>query len=518
MKISNPVTFFERIGLYITVFITGSSIMVIELLGTRMIAPFYGASIYVWSSLISVTMIALSLGYFVGGRWADNSKKTGLSLIIALAALLTLLIPWVTRPILLITDQLGLRAGAFTSALLLFSPSLTFLGMVSPFAIKLTTKGLDGVGTSAGSIYAVSTVGSVIGTLLLGFFLFPAVGSREILIGVAFSLMVLAMAVSYYERKYLALKKTILPVLSLLAISLILTPQIVGAGYGNIDSRQFKIQSEKESLYGWVRVIDQSKKDLRFLTSDASMIGAASLSKGQTLLAYQEIVNLIPALAPPMKHGLIVGLGAGHMANMLHKNYQLTTDTLEIDPAVAEAAVDFFNYQPTGRAIVGDARYEIRHLKGPYDLIIHDCFTGGSEPAHLLTLETLQQLHSLMTEEGILALNFVSFLQNGQNKALTSVAKTISEVFPHYSVFISEPGEDFNDFIFLASKDPINLDAKMLSAKQQQWLKKRLVTIDDSQGIILTDNLNPLEHLQTRKAEHYRQVLLDWFGTNLLIR
>ena len=162
-------------GLYIIVFITGASVMVIELLGTRMIAPFYGASIYVWSSLISVTMIALSTGYFIGGHWADKNK-TGLSLIIALAGLLTLLIPWATRPILLATDQLGLKAGAFTSALLLFSPSLTFLGMVSPFAIKLATKELDAVGTSSGSIYAVSTVGSVIGTLLLGFFLFPEYG------------------------------------------------------------------------------------------------------------------------------------------------------------------------------------------------------------------------------------------------------------------------------------------------------------------------------------------------------
>ena len=143
MNNNHSVSFFERIGLYITVFFTGASVMVIELLGTRMIAPFYGASIYVWSSLISVTMIALSLGYFIGGRWADSTKKIGLSLIIALAALMTLLIPWVTRPILLVTDQFGLRAGAFSSALLLFSPSLTFLGMVSPFAIKLTTKGLD---------------------------------------------------------------------------------------------------------------------------------------------------------------------------------------------------------------------------------------------------------------------------------------------------------------------------------------------------------------------------------------
>jgi MFS family permease len=89
----NTLNVFERIGLYLTVFLTGASVMVIELLGTRMIASFYGTSLYVWSSLISVTMIALAAGYFVGGRWADRVKRTGLSLIIALAALLTLLIP-----------------------------------------------------------------------------------------------------------------------------------------------------------------------------------------------------------------------------------------------------------------------------------------------------------------------------------------------------------------------------------------------------------------------------------------
>lgn len=517
MKENKSASSIKSSGLYIIVFITGASVMVIELLGTRMIAPFYGASIYVWSSLISVTMIALSTGYFIGGHWADR-KQTGLSLIIALAGLLTLLIPWATHPILLATDQLGLRAGAFTSALLLFSPSLTFLGMVSPFAIKLATKGLDAVGTSSGSIYAVSTIGSVIGTLLLGFFMFPKYGSREILIGAALLLLLLAMAVAYYEQKFLPLKKTVLPVIIILILSLTLIPTIVDAGHSKIDTSKFTIQSEKESLYGWVRVIDQPKRDLRFLTSDASMIGAASLSKGKTLLAYQEIVTLIPALSPPMKRGLIVGLGAGHMANMLNKRYNLLIDTLEIDPAISEAAVNFFNYTPTGKAIVGDARYEIRNLQGPYDLIIHDCFTGGSEPAHLLTVETLQQLKKLMTDDGILAINFVSFLQNGNNKALASVGRTISQVFPNYSVFISEPGDDFNDFIFLASKNPVNLKSKMLSTHQQQWLNNRLVNINDSQGIVLSDNFNPLEHLQTRKAEHYRNILLGWFGVDLLIR
>ena len=143
------------------------------------------------------------MGYFAGGRWADPAKRTGVSLIISLAALFTLLIPWVTRPVLLATDPLGLRAGAFVSALVLFSPSLTMLGMVGPYAIKLSTSRLDGVATSAGTVYAVSTLGSVVGTLLLGFFLFPVVGSREILIGLGIALLALAVAVVIYKQKRL---------------------------------------------------------------------------------------------------------------------------------------------------------------------------------------------------------------------------------------------------------------------------------------------------------------------------
>jgi len=218
-------------GLFATVFITGASVMVIELLGTRMIAPFYGTSLYVWSSLIAVAMISLSIGYFVGGRLADFSKRIGLSVIIALAAVFTLAIPLLTRFVLLMTDPLGLRGGAFVSALILFSPSLTMLGMVSPFAIKLATSRLDGVGSTSGSIYAVSTLGSVIGTLLLGFFLFPAVGSREILVATGFILLLLATVISVNERKRLGASMTVAPCLVFVFLSLIFVPKIVGAGH-----------------------------------------------------------------------------------------------------------------------------------------------------------------------------------------------------------------------------------------------------------------------------------------------
>jgi len=148
------------------------------------------------------------------------------------------------------------------------------------------------------------------------------------------------------------------------------------------------------------------------------------------------------------------------MAKVLHERYGIITDTLEIDPAVADAASRYFDFKPTGVAKVGDARYEIRRLQGPYDLIIHDCFTGGSEPAHLLTLETLAQLKSLLSEQGILAVNFVAFAEGEHSNALAAVSKTIAGVFPEQITFISEPGKNFNDFIFLASDHAVDLAAK----------------------------------------------------------
>jgi spermidine synthase len=507
----------SKLWLYLIVFITGASVMVIELLGTRLIAPFYGTSLYVWSSLISVTMIALAVGYFTGGYWADRARRTGLSLIIAMAAMFTLLIPGVARPVLLATDSLGLRGGAFTSAFVLFFPSLALLGMAGPFAIKLATSRLDGVGASAGTVYAVSTLGSVIGTLILGFYLFPVLGSRQILISLSFILFALALAVAVLEQKRFGRTIAVLPCAVMAVIGLALLPKMVGAGHKNADNR-FNILSERESLYGFVRVIEQSEKDLRFLTADASMIGAANISDGANRLTYQDIVAMIPALKPGIKKVLLIGQGAGHMAMTLRDRYGIQTDTLEIDPAVAAAATEYFGFKPTGRQIIGDARYAIRHLTGSYDLIIHDCFTGGSEPAHLLTVESLQQLKNLLSPKGLLALNFVAFGQGEGQRALASVAKTLDQVFASQSLFISEPGEDFNDFIFLAGNEPVDLASPSLSIEQAGWLKQRKFSIDASDGLVLTDNLNPLEHLQTRKSEHYRNVLVEWFGDELLVR
>lgn len=123
----------------------------------------------------------------------------------------------------------------------------------------------------------------------------------------------------------------------------------------------------------------------------------------------------------------------------------------------------------------------------------------------------------MLSHHGILALNFVAF-SSDKNAALSSVSRTIEKAFPQQSVFIAEPGEDYNDFIFLAASRPIDQTSKSLLPDQVAWLQNRVYKVNKNQGVLLTDNLNPLEHLQIEKSEHYRHVLVDWFGADLLVR
>ena len=123
----------------------------------------------------------------------------------------------------------------------------------------------------------------------------------------------------------------------------------------------------------------------------------------------------------------------------------------------------------------------------------------------------------LLTEQGILAVNFVAFA-NGKQSALNTVSKTLAQVFSQQISFISEPNKDFNDFIFLASAQSFDIHNERLKVEQQAWLQNRLFPIDGKNGVILTDNFNPLEHLQTAKAEKYRHFLMDMFGEELFVR
>ena len=174
----------KHLSLYLVVFIGGASVLAIEILGTRVLGPFYGVSLFLWSALITVTLAALSLGYAVGGCWADRGANfSKLALILTGAGLWLLMTPWIKRPVLDLVEPAGLRIAVLAASSILFFVPLALLGMISPYAIRLKAKNLDEVGRTAGNLYAVSTVASVVAALLTGFVLIPNVGvSRLILL------------------------------------------------------------------------------------------------------------------------------------------------------------------------------------------------------------------------------------------------------------------------------------------------------------------------------------------------
>ena len=188
----------------------------------------------------------------------------------------------------------------------------------------------------------------------------------------------------------------------------------------------------------------------------------------------------------------------------------IATDALELDPEVAKAAQQYFLYEPSGVLLVGDARYEIRRLDQQYDFIVHDCFTGGSVPSHLLSVEMLRDLDRLLKDDGLLALNFVGFTEGPEAAAAAAVYQTLGEVYPHRLAFVSLPGETFNDFVFLASRQPISLTAEVSA-----WLAAHEHPMP-TEGELITDDFNPLERLQVAKAERYRTLLLERMGPMLL--
>ncbi|WP_238559195.1 fused MFS/spermidine synthase [Marinimicrobium sp. LS-A18] len=507
-----PLTRMDRWLFYVTASLTGATVMMIELLGTRIIGPYYGVSMIVWSSLLSTALLALSVGYLVGGRLADTAPWLRLSHILLVTGVLIGVIPLLSKPVQLASNGFGLRGGALLSALILFTPCLLTLGMVGPYVIKTVTQGLERVGRTAGTVYAISTLGSVLGTLFLGFFLLPLFGTEAIVVSLSLLMLIMAFVLALYERQRLRSGHSLLVwgvSTGVLAAALLLG---VGTSIGERDYPGSDVVFEAETHYGWVRVIDQPERGIRWLMSGGSTIGAEDLETGLGLLGYQQVVGQLPRFHPAGDSALLVGLGSGHLVNT-YARFGVRTDAIEIDPAVAHAAQQYFSFEPTGEVVVGDARYRIQQLEQRYDLIVHDCFTGGAEPIHLLSLEMFQTLKARLKPGGVLALNFVGLTHDGERTPVEAVANTLDQVFEHRRTFVSSPEATFNDFVFVVSDDPLELSGPAVS---RQWLQAREVSVTGDTELVITDDFNPLETLHIAKAEYYRNLLIDRVGESVL--
>lgn len=485
-----------------TAFCTGAAVMVIEILGTRVIGPVFGVSLFVWSALLAVTLGALATGYFFGGVLVDRQPTVRtLNAAVALSGIALALAPVARRAVLAATQGFGPRVGPLVSALLLFGPALAALGSVGPIAARLMSADVGSTGRKVGVIFAVSTAGSLLGTFLVGYWLIPSFETDHILIGLS-GLLTVGGAVPWMLRgKRIAGTAVCVPLLACLAPG-----ASMPAGYELVDQAQ--------SMYGKVQVIDDTTKKIRFLRVDHSVIGADLIPEYDTAFTFVYLLELVRVLRPNATSMLQLGLGTGSLSRHL-QGTPLKSDVVELDPVVVALARKYFRFEPNGEVFEQDARTFINSSSRKYDVIVHDTFTGGSTPEHLLSKEVFARIHGMLQKDGLLTLNFVGGDSGPEGMATQLVGLTLRAEFRHVRAFKDDSDERITNVIFFASDSDLQIQnvQRVRSSHRgreearSKLLEHELQLRDDPTSRIITDAFNPLNRLELPVAEAHAAVM-----------
>jgi spermidine synthase len=413
--------------LRVVVFGSGAILMGLEIVGSRLIAPFFGSSVFVWGGLISIFLGALSLGYYLGGTMADRWPRAGvLAMLLALAGGTVLALNVAARPVLVAFDawNLGPRLGPLLASVALFAVPSILMGTTSPFAIKLVARDLATVGTSAGVLYALSTAGSIFGTIATAFFLIPSMGVRAILVLLGGGLLALAGLLVVVGGRAAR------PILSAAAVLFVLTA--APARGGPIRLPQQRVVYEKDSAYHQISVMEDGLN--RYLRFNRSFQGGMVLKNPyESPFLYTSYTHLALAFHPAIRRVLVIGLGSGTIPKRFLRDYpEVVVDSVELDPAVVDVARRFFEVRddPRHRIIVQDGRVYLRRAEAKYDLIVLDAYFAEGIPFHLATREFLQIVRDRLNPGGLVAANIIGALEGSNSRLYRALHKTYGAVFP----------------------------------------------------------------------------------------
>ena len=485
-----------KIGpLELIVFCAGTVVMILELIGSRILAPYLGTSIFVWTSLIGVILAALSVGYYLGGKFSQkNPSLTFLTTILFITSLTLLLLPLVKDILLFYVMGLGVAAGSVIATLVLFMPSSLLLGMVSPYAIRLKARQIENVGGVAGNLYALSTIGSIFGTFLAGFYLIPHFSSTQIIFGLSFVLLAGALLGGISRAKMFTL---LVPIGFLAAAQFVPSPYLF----------------ETDSAYNHIRVADfvEAKTGLTqrmlFLATETHSI--IYLESDELATPYHLMYRVDDLFKPAIEHALALGGGAYAVPlDVLKRHPQATVTVVEIDPAVTDTARRYFKLRDDPRLSIHhqDGRVFLNADQGRYDVIYGDAFASYySIPFQLTTQEAARLMFDRLTDDGVLILNLISSLDGEKSLFFQAEYLTLQSVFPQIYLFPvhyydGTRTDEIQNIILVASKNKTRLTETQLRAHasaQQQALLDHLwehdVNLDP--GIkILTDEWAPVDY------------------------
>jgi spermidine synthase len=507
--------------LYLVVFIAGSSVLAVEILGTRILGPFYGVNLFLWSALISVTLIALSIGYLIGGRWADKGPKIErLCYLLIGAGLWLLFLPILKRPLLNLAEPLGLRLAVLTAAFILFTPPLTLLGMVSPYAIKLRASNMGEVGRTAGDLYALSTIASVIAAILTGFVLIPNVGVARLVAVIGLVLIITAVLGLLIQRRSSSQRVVAGSLLLACPFTWFILPQ-------DLPAPDKGLLAIEQSPYAEIRVVED---DLyRYLLIDGGTHTIVDPDTWETFFPYAAVADIPREFFDRPGDMLLIGLGGGSVVKNYHKaGWEVTG--IEIDPTVIDMAYEYFGLEASeGEIICQDGRQFLLGTQEKYEIIVMDAFGSSSIPFHLATKESFGLIAEHLEEDGILTINLESM--GWEDVLVRSLAVTLK---PHFSNVLALPThDDYNglgNMILLAANRPLESsrglpageiyskeDMESMDYKRNYAWEYRFLP-DSAGGQLLTDDLNPVDlwsdqiNLEARKRLHqyFEEEGLGW--------
>jgi predicted membrane-bound spermidine synthase len=448
------------------VFVGGMCSLGVELTASRLLDPYFGNSLIIWAVLIGMVLLYLTAGYYLGGKWADRHPYYSvLYQISAWSAFLVGIVPFVARPVLLWSAQgfaqysAGILVGSLLGVVALLAVPVTLMGFISPFAIRLSMEGGDvaSSGNVAGGLYALSTMGSLVGTFLPVLVLIPNIGTRNTFLLFAFLLLGVSLVGLFSQMGKRALPYAAMPVI-LISLALF-------AGGGIVKPVEYgELLLERESMYNYIQVVGWG--DEVWLRLNEGQGIHSIYAPGMVLVGgVWDYFLVAPYFNNPPFRSVDVGSLAliGSAAGTIAKQYTavygpIPIDGAEIDPAIIEVGRQYFDMtEPNFRAVAQDGRYFLANSDRTYDVIAIDAYRPPYIPFHLTTREFFQQVREHLTPEGVVAINVG---RTRTDWSLVEVlASTLKAEFPSvYTVDLEEPGLDLINVLVIATVQPTSLE------------------------------------------------------------
>jgi predicted membrane-bound spermidine synthase len=488
-------------------FIEGAVVLSVEILGAKILTPFFGNSLIVWTSIIGTTITFLTIGYYTGGvlsRKQDLQKI--LSYLLSVAAVFILLMPtWSLWLFKIFAD--GSLYSSIMAAFFLLGPPMLTLGATSPIIIQHLTRKVSSSGEKSGMVYAVSTLGGICFVFILGFWIIPAQGISVPL--VLLSLLLLLFAVSIFRGK-LHIVFAILFVLFLLKFF---------QGHKRKEGKGMRIPYMTEGLMGQLEVLDKvypgNATSFRHLIING--IPETIITNNEEAISgwsYTHKTAMVASLKKNNADVLLFGFGGGVMATEFSR-MKMKTDVVEIDGRLLNIAKRYFYFNDSSITYtVDDARHYMRTAVKKYDLIVFDVFNGEVTPSYLFTTEGVKELQKLLKKDGIITIQFNELINASDKSAYQSICNTL--LAGGYKVYFNMEPDEITSILIVASASEIDftlLDKKNFNpccnaqGFTEGFIKKPMEKFLklSSKGLILTDDRPMLDVLNAKTLRFWRE-------------